>query len=326
MNSELDLHRPTAPDTDSWVQVVSQVAELAQNIANTPFVPESFRGSVPAVAAAILTGRELGIPPMISLRHVHVIKGKPGQSAELMRALVLRAGHEFEVVDATDTRAIVRGRRRGSAEWHEARFTADQAKRAQIQLGGYPEDKLVARATTRLCRRLFADVIGGLPAVEELEDGEVRELPEPQAAPTGPAKAPPTRPQAVRRATPVRSVPDQREQPAKTEPPPALEPPLPGEVDAEESSAAEPEQDPERDPNRPITRPQSRMLHTLFGELGVAERDERLRITGVVIDRPVETSNDLTAAEATTLIETLVEIRALPEPHTALATLTGGAA
>ncbi|HET6919410.1 MAG TPA: hypothetical protein VFI46_08100, partial [Jiangellaceae bacterium] len=170
--SEIELRQEHVPvlDTDSWVTVVQQVATLAQQIAQTPFVPESFRGSVPAVAAAILTGREMGLPPMVSLRHIHVIKGKPGQSAELMRALVQRAGHEIKVTEATDTRAVVCGRRRGEVEWQEARFTAEQARRAKIDLGGYPEDKLVARATTRLCRRHFADAIGGMPSVDELED------------------------------------------------------------------------------------------------------------------------------------------------------------
>lgn len=76
------------PTTDSWTAVLHDVVALAQNINQTEFVPKDLRGSAPKVAAAILHGRELGLPPMTSLAGVHVIQGRPGVSAELMRALI----------------------------------------------------------------------------------------------------------------------------------------------------------------------------------------------------------------------------------------------
>lgn len=179
--TDMELYRPEpaelaipASDTDSWTSVLNEVATLASQIASTPFVPDGLRGSAPAVAAAILSGRELGLGPMTSLANIHVIKGKPALSAALMRALILAQGHQIETVFISDTRAVVRGKRRGEAEWETAEFNADQAKRAGIQLGGYPQDKLYARATSRLARRKFADVIAGMPySAEELEDGAV---------------------------------------------------------------------------------------------------------------------------------------------------------
>jgi hypothetical protein len=175
--TEIAIREPAAElvvahDIDSWTRVAGQVIKLANEIYDTPFVPDGLRGSVPATAAAILAGRELGLGPMTSLANVHVIKGKPALSAALMRALILAQGHQIETVDISDTRAVVRGRRKGESVWEEASFTADQAKRAQIQLGGYPQDKLYARATSRLARRKFADVIAGMPySAEDLEDG-----------------------------------------------------------------------------------------------------------------------------------------------------------
>lgn len=173
------LPAPTLPvppmnDFDSWTAVVVQVVRLAREICDTPFVPEGLRGSAPATAAAILAGREMGLGPMTSLQHIHVIKGKPGQSALLMRALIIAAGHQWEDVDVSDVRAVVRGRRKNESTWAEATFTAQQARTAGIDLGKYPQDKLYARATVRLARRKFGDVILGMPyAAEELEDGEV---------------------------------------------------------------------------------------------------------------------------------------------------------
>ncbi|WP_226353078.1 hypothetical protein [Pseudonocardia sp. ICBG601] len=123
------------PSTDSWTGVVADVARLAQNIANTEFVPAEMRGKPAVVTAAILAGREMGIGPMTALQHVHLVKGRPGQSAHLMRALVLAAGHDIDYVEVTDHRAIIRGRRSGETDWTQIEFTADQAKRARIQLG-----------------------------------------------------------------------------------------------------------------------------------------------------------------------------------------------
>ena len=126
--TELERYQPpTEPShVDSWVNVLGQVGDLAQKIAGTDFVPDGMRGKPAAVAAAILTGREMGVPPMKSLAHVFIVKGKPGLSAELMRSLILAAGHEFRFVETTNTRCIMEGRRRGSEEWERVSFTADQ--------------------------------------------------------------------------------------------------------------------------------------------------------------------------------------------------------
>ena len=179
--------------------------KVANVICDTPFVPDGLRGSGPAVAAAILTGRELSLGPMTSLANIHVIKGKPALSAVLMRALVQAQGHQWQDGDVTDTRAVVRGRRRGEAEWTEVAFTADQARKAGIDLGKYPQDKLYARATSRLARRKFADVIAGMPySAEELEDGDEQRS-GPQAngtAPPPPAPAPRTAQRRQRAAKP----------------------------------------------------------------------------------------------------------------------------
>ena len=62
-----------------------QVAEMANMLKNAgDFIPSSFKGNAGAIAAAILTGRELGISPMASLRSLYVVNGKVGMSYELI--------------------------------------------------------------------------------------------------------------------------------------------------------------------------------------------------------------------------------------------------
>lgn len=285
----------TVAHYDSWVPVLAPVIELAQAICNTDFVPESFRGNATATAAAILTGRELGIGPMASLRHIHVVKGKPGQSAELMRSFVFAAGHQIRYPEMTDSRCVVEGRRKNEQEWTRVAFTADQARRAKIDLSSYPEDKLVARATSRLCRRLFADCIGGLPTVDELEDFEdgVIDQPAGDAEPQQPARRTARRRSAV--ATPAPAAAPNGQVAASTEP---AGPPLPGEAgyDATEPDKASPEQ--------------LAMLHAKFTELEVEDRDRRLAVVRKILNRQVESSADLTVAEAGQVIDTLSHLAA----------------
>ncbi len=155
--------------------VVAPLSDLAERICRTDFVPPAFRGKPEATLAAMLTGDELGIKPMTALQKIHVIDGRPGLASELMRALILQQGHELWVEEKTATRVTIAGCRRGSDRVSRVTWTADDVKRAG--LGGrtnhqkFPRAMLTARATAELARDIFPDVIGGLYAVEELQDG-----------------------------------------------------------------------------------------------------------------------------------------------------------
>jgi hypothetical protein len=302
---------PPATDVDGWIQVVAQVAMLAERIADTDFVPDALKRKPAAVTAAILAGREMGVAPMTALQHINVIKGKPGQDALLMRALVLAKGHSIEYGDCSDTRALVRGKRRGEETWTEVVFTADQARRAKIDLGGYPEDKLIARVTSRLCRRKFADVISGLSyTLEELQDGDVEfTVGEEQVAlPAGEAPAAPAprtaqrKPRATKTSAPARG--GAAAAPAAAAPVQAG-PPLPGEDGYDEP----PPDEGRGDPDRPATPEQNRMMHALFRDAECTERDERLKLTGLLLGRELDTSKGLTVGDATVVIDALVQLQ-----------------
>jgi hypothetical protein len=304
MTTEVDLYAPAAPaipgarEIDSWIGVASQAVRLAREICDTPFVPEGLRGSAPAVAAAILAGRELNLGPMTSLANINVIRGKPALSAVLMRALIQAEGHQWEDVEVTDTRCVVRGRRKGESGWTEASFNADQARRAKIDLGGYPQDKLYARATSRLARRKFADVIAGMPySAEELEDGAEPDA-VPDAASNGHAPAPAAPRTARRRQAAAPPPPGQRagNEPAAGAAPQPDQPPLPGED----------EPAPPRRGNG-ITG----VIQAHFRRLGFTgdEREQRLIATGQIAGRDITSTNDLTPDEHKAVADTLARCR-----------------
>ena len=57
--------------------VAADAEHLAVQIAQTEFVPASLRGKPAAVMAAMLTGHEVGIGPMMALKQIHVVEGRP---------------------------------------------------------------------------------------------------------------------------------------------------------------------------------------------------------------------------------------------------------
>lgn len=166
------------PDTDrarTAIELMPSYIELAAKIAKTEFVPTGLRNRPEAVLAALLSGAERGLGPMESLRSISIIEGRPNLSAEAMRALVLAAGHEIEIVESTAQRATVVGRRAGSDSTSPPfTWTIDRARRARLDRKDnwqrYPEAMLLARASTDLCRAVFPDVIAGLAATEEVLD------------------------------------------------------------------------------------------------------------------------------------------------------------
>ena len=178
-------------DTDSWTGIVGEIAKLATYVTDTEFVPRALRGRAPATAAAILYGREIGVPPMTALSTVHVIEGTPSLSAEQMRSMVYAAGHELEFLESTGAVCKIRGRRRGSETWTPVEWSIDMARAAGLLAKKgtvwtqYPRRMLQARATSELCELVFPDVIRGLRSVETLEDEERADE---EAAQTQPAQ------------------------------------------------------------------------------------------------------------------------------------------
>lgn len=124
--------------------------------------------TLPQAVVKIVAGEELGIGPMASMTGVHVIKGKPSMSANLLGVQVKRSGsYNFRPVEEDADHVKI--------EWFEdgesvgfTEFTMEQAKRAQLlskdNWKNYPEDMLFARALSRGVRRFCPDVTAGAPA------------------------------------------------------------------------------------------------------------------------------------------------------------------
>ena len=294
---------PQRQDLTQWVDQANQVAVIAEKICRTHFVPEHLRGKPEEVTAAILTGHEMGLSPMASLRSIYVVRGMPAMYAHAMRAVVQAHGHEIWVEEATDTRVIVCGRRHGTGEVQRAEWTMDRARKAGLtrnpQYTQHPRAMLMARATAEMCRLIAADALHGIPyAVEELEAEQVAEA----------GDVPEVRPQRrTARRKPLTAPPPEPElEPALEQPMPELEP------------APEPEPEPPAEPEQPaepmITEAQVTKLHAAFRAAGIRGRDAKIELIQQITGRVVASSQDLTRREASAVIDHLQAIAAQPAP------------
>lgn len=294
-----------------WLELFMKTAEVAEVLARTSFVPAGMTGKPAEVAASMMKGFELGMDPLDALANIFVVKGKVGFYAEFMRRRIIECGHEFLIVESTDSRAVVKGRRHDGdrmSEWQQASFTAEQAKKAGIDMGGYPADKLVARATSRLCRRVFPDVLSGAAMVEDLQDGLVETVEVVSDRAEDPAAA--TAPVALQRKRQPRKAP----QTSRVRPAPTVAA-TPVDVagidefpDADETtgpSAAESSPDDPEGPDSPASTAQNRKMHAQFREIGLAEREDRLAVTGAILGFTLDSSASLTSSEASKVIDTI---------------------
>ncbi len=139
-----------------------------------------------AVVAVILTGRELGIGPMLALRSIYMQNGKPCLMANLIAALIRRDGHAYSADMLTDTECKITFTRKGGQVYSHA-FTLADAQKAELTGGSnahswkhYPKAMLFSRCISAGARIIVPEVIAGLYTAEELdvpvtvtEDGEM---------------------------------------------------------------------------------------------------------------------------------------------------------
>lgn len=222
-------YREPANELEQFAMDLGTAYRAARSLVTTSFVPKTYSGKPEEAAAAIMTGQEVGLSPLAALRSIDIINGVPAMRAVALRALVQAEGHEIWTAESTATRAVVKGRRKGSDNVEESVWTMERAR--GLALVGkdnwkkQPIAMLLARATSELVRLIAADVILGIPySTEEIEDsaGVVSE-------------EAPKKPSSTRTAK-------RQQLPAPT---PAPEPPLPGEEPQPEVDLDEPLADPE---------------------------------------------------------------------------------
>ncbi|URM87303.1 RecT-like ssDNA binding protein [Microbacterium phage Antuna] len=162
----------------------------------------------PGVFLMAETGAMLGIHPIAALQGIHVIDGKPTLSANLLSALVRRAGHRLRVMTKGDWNAgtfVARAELTRAddpdhtfvVEWSKHRAEAANLLGKRGPWQQYPEAMCKSRAITEVIREGASDVTL-VPAYtpEELganvtAEGEPIDLQQHQPTPPTPTQQPP---------------------------------------------------------------------------------------------------------------------------------------
>lgn len=122
----------------------------------------------------LLTGQELGLAPMASLRGIYVVSGKPVISADMMVAIIRRSGlcASWSVTVSTADICTITTQRKGEPAPATKTWTIGDAKRAGLTgkgtWGAYPAAMLRHRCAADLAREVYPDAILGLYDPEEL--------------------------------------------------------------------------------------------------------------------------------------------------------------
>lgn len=150
----------------------------AQAVAQSSLIPDGYRDQPANVLWAMDLADALGIPFPQVMQTMVVMRGRMTMSADIMAAVVRRAGHKLRVREQgmSVTATLIR------QDDPDYAFSAtwDEAKARQAGLWGqrgpwtqYPAQMLRSRAITEVCRQGASDALAGtVYSPEELEPAE----------------------------------------------------------------------------------------------------------------------------------------------------------
>lgn len=159
-------------DLPALMQVAEALGEAG------PMLPAHITSKGQALAV-IMAGAELGVPPMASLRGIHLVKGKACLDYSLMVGLLRRAGYRVEWIEKSGTRCELRLTHSDGSR-HTEVWDVDRAKAAGLWGSGtwksYPEAMLSARCVSSAARAFAGDVLAGCYSMDEAREiaGETR--------------------------------------------------------------------------------------------------------------------------------------------------------
>lgn len=161
---------------------LDEITTLSRTLSKSALLPEAVRGKEPEIMFAILTGAELGLAPMQSIRAIEVIKGKPTLKAEAMVALVRarRDVCEYFMLRHSDAKsATYETKRVGDPSPTTMSFTLAEAQAAGLTAPTrngepsmwtkYPAAMLRARASSVICKAVYSDILLGVYESDEIE-------------------------------------------------------------------------------------------------------------------------------------------------------------
>jgi len=171
----LEVARFISPGEFSvWLQLAEVMAASGPNGG----LPAELINNSAAIVNRMLLAQSLDIPLWLAVQETYVVSNQTGMSAELMRGLLIRSGYRYDIVRADATACTMTIESPHKPGMRQVSWTIDEAQVAGLidnpkmdLWRKYPADMLVARCTSRLCRRYAPDATKGIGYTrEELMD------------------------------------------------------------------------------------------------------------------------------------------------------------
>lgn len=163
--------RVLASRTVMTLATLDDVARVASIAARSGLA----RCSKPEEAAIILmTGMELGLTPMQSLRGIYIVEGRPVLAADTMVAIVTRSGscRYWRTIETTAERCEIHTQRVDDDTIYRRVWTMDDAKRAGLMGKGtwakYPTAMLRHRCASDMAREIYPEILLGMYDPDEI--------------------------------------------------------------------------------------------------------------------------------------------------------------
>lgn len=158
-------------------QTLEDVYRLATAVAKSGLAPQQLK-TPEAITVAIMTGLELGLPPMFALNKIAVINGRPTLWGDAIPGILWSRG--FKLREWKDGETAYCEVTRPSGELIERSFSVADAKAAKLwgkqgPWQQFPDRMLAMRARSFAARDGAADVLGGLYVAEEIDGGALQE-------------------------------------------------------------------------------------------------------------------------------------------------------
>ena len=90
MNEEMVIHQQAeiSADVFSDKEAFNQLVRVASAFSKTSLVPEAYRGKPEDCMVAIDMANRMGMPPLMVMQNLYVVKGKPSWSGQACMSMI----------------------------------------------------------------------------------------------------------------------------------------------------------------------------------------------------------------------------------------------
>ncbi|MEU0356544.1 recombinase RecT [Streptomyces cyaneofuscatus] len=176
MTTELVKAQPRSGALSLTTMTAQEAWRFSEALAGAALLPGEYRGNPGSVLWALEYGRALGLDVVTTITTIHVIKGKPTQSADLMLSRAREAGHRVRIKSDRQRCVVSIVRHDDPDDENVIEWTLEDAKTALLYPGKpdsnwakYPRAMLRARAIAECVRAACPEVLhGAIYTAEEL--------------------------------------------------------------------------------------------------------------------------------------------------------------